>query len=104
VVGVTPFCIDFLNKKYNYHIRAFAPLVGVSEDPVCGTGNGCIASYIVKNGLIRCDKEIDIIGEQGDEVNRPGCVYVKVKKCDNDIEEIKIGGTAVTILEGEIRY
>lgn len=104
IIGITPFCLDTLDNKYSYHVRAIAPYVGVKEDPVCGTGNGCVSSYIIKNSLIRCDNEISLIGEQGNEVNRPGCVYAKVKKCDNDIEEIKIGGTAVTILEGNMIF
>jgi len=103
-VGVTPFCIDSLNKSYDYHIRAFAPLAGVSEDPVCGTGNGCVSSYIVKNGLIECGKAVNLIGEQGNEVDRPGCVYVNIKKNSGSIEEVKIGGTAVTILDGNMVF
>ncbi len=30
----------------NIEVRAFAPAFGVNEDPVCGSGNGCVAAFI----------------------------------------------------------
>lgn len=104
IIGITPFCLETLNKDYNYHMRAIAPFVGVAEDPVCGTGNGSVASYIIQNNLIKCDGNINLIGEEGQEVNRPGCVYVTISKQNNEISEIKIGGTAVTVLEGKMIF
>lgn len=38
------------------------------------------------------------------EVERPGCVYVNIKHSKEHISEVKVGGTAVTILEGEMRF
>lgn len=104
LIGITPFCIETLDEKYSYHLRAIAPLVGVAEDPVCGTGNGSVASYIIQNKLIKCNDTIDLIGEQGMEVDRPGCVYVSISKENDKISEVKIGGTAVTVLNGELIY
>jgi PhzF family phenazine biosynthesis protein len=102
VIGITPFCLETLNEKYNYHMRASAPIAGAVEDPVCGTGNGCVSSYIIHNKLIKCNKNVSLIGEEGQEVNRPGCAYVSISKQDDEIGEIKIGGTAVTVLDGNM--
>ncbi|MHB1394348.1 MAG: PhzF family phenazine biosynthesis protein [Clostridia bacterium] len=104
LIGTTPFCLEVLDKKYSYHMRAIAPFVGVAEDPVCGTGNGSVASYIIHNKLIECDGTIDLIGEEGQEAGRPGCVYVSISKKNGEIQQVKVGGTAVTILAGELRY
>jgi trans-2,3-dihydro-3-hydroxyanthranilate isomerase len=104
LIGITPFSIETLDEKYSYHLRAIAPLVGVAEDPVCGTGNGSVASYIIQNKLIECNDTIDLIGEEGMEVDRPGCVYVSISKENDEISEVKIGGTAVTVLNGELIY
>lgn len=104
IVGITPFCLETLNENYDYHMRAIAPLVGVAEDPVCGTGNGCVASYIIHNKLIECNEHINLVGEQGQEVNRPGCVYVTISKQNDEINEIKIGGAAVTVLDGKLVF
>lgn len=103
VVGITPFCLETVTEKYDYHMRASAPLAGVAEDPVCGTGNGCVASYIIHNQLMECNEKIDLIGEEGLEINRPGCAYVSISKENNEIREIKVGGTAVTVLDGTMR-
>jgi trans-2,3-dihydro-3-hydroxyanthranilate isomerase len=103
IVGITPFCLETLNPEYNYHLRAIAPFVGVAEDPVCGTGNGCVASYIVRNELVKCEDTINMIGEEGQEVNRPGCVYASISRDNGKISCVKIGGTAVTVLQGVIK-
>lgn len=103
VIGITPFCLETFNPMYNYHMRTFAPYVGVNEDPVCGTGNGCVSSYIVHNGLVSNSEEVKLIGEQGIEVGRPGCVHVNIKQKDGNIIATKAGGTAVTVLEGTMR-
>lgn len=104
LIGITPFCLEAIDQEYNYHMRAIAPFVGIAEDPVCGTGNGSVASYIIQNKLIECDKAIDLIGEEGQEVDRPGCVYVNISKQNGEIQRVKVGGRAVTVLEGELRY
>lgn len=104
LVGITPFCLETLDKNYSYHIRAIAPLVGIAEDPVCGTGNGCVASYIIHNNQIECKDNINLVGEEGMEVSRPGCVYVSISKENNEISEIKIGGSAVTVLDGKMTF
>lgn len=104
VVGITPFCLETLKDNNSYHMRAIAPFVGVAEDPVCGTGNGCVASYIVHYNLLECHGQINLIGEEGQEVDRPGCVYANISKENGVISEVKIGGNAVTILSGELTY
>jgi len=104
VVGFVPFCFETAQSNRSFHMRAFAPLVGVNEDPVCGTGNGCIAAYIAAQQLIAVNGEAVLIGEAGLEVGRPGCVHIIVSKQDDQISAIKVGGAAVTILEGEMRF
>jgi PhzF family phenazine biosynthesis protein len=104
LAGITPFCLDSINKTYNYHMRAIAPILGIAEDPVCGTGNGCVASYIAYNNLINFKNSINLIGEEGNEVDRPGSAYITIEKKDNIISRIKVGGTALTILEGNLTF
>ena len=70
---------------------------------MCGTGNGSVSSYIVHHGLISEDN-LSLVGEQGNFVHRPGKVYVEIQSNNDTITDIKIGGEATTILEGEIIY
>jgi PhzF family phenazine biosynthesis protein len=103
LVGITPFCMEAFDPGCSYHIRAIAPAVGIAEDPVCGTGNGCVASYIVHHRLVEQSENVSLIGEEGMEVQRPGSVYINIASKGTEIEAVEVGGTAVTVLEGEIR-
>lgn len=102
-VGISLFTIETFEKDSTYHIRSIAPYCGVAEDPVCGTGNGSVASYIVKHNLVEGDK-LSLVGEQGNFVNRPGKVYVEIEKTADEVTDIKIGGEATVVLEGQILY
>jgi len=50
------FTFDTIDEDSAYHARVFAPLYGVNEDPVTGTANGAVSSYLVKNGIIKKNK------------------------------------------------
>lgn len=102
-VGISLFTMETIDSDCTYHVRSIAPYCGVAEDPVCGTGNGSVSSYIVKHKLVD-GNDIFLVGEQGHFVDRPGKVYVEIKSKNNEVVEIKIGGEATTILEGEIIY
>lgn len=80
------FTFDTIESQSTYHARNFAPLLGIDEDPVTGTANGAVCSYLVSNKKID-DK--NLICEQGDIIGRPGRVFVQI---DNDI--VKVGGKA----------
>lgn len=103
IAGISLFSLETFDKDCSYHIRSIAPYCGVTEDPVCGTGNGCVSSYIVHNKIVQGNK-IYLVGEQGNFVNRPGKVYVEIESENDEIVDIKIGGEATAVLEGEIIF
>ena len=80
------FTFDTLDSNSLYHARNFAPVYGVNEDPVTGTANGAVCSYLLKNHIIK-DKKM--VCEQGDIVGRPGRVFVEIV---DDL--VKVGGRA----------
>lgn len=88
------FTFDTIEPDSLYHARNFAPFYGLNEDPVTGTANGAVCSYLLKNNIIQNKK---IICEQGDIIGRPGRVYVEIEK---DI--VKVGGRAKFVEEREI--
>ncbi len=103
--GIVSFCMEAYDEDCHYHSRTFAPYAGVDEDPVCGTGNACVASYIGRYNLIESSTEkLELVGEQGHEVGRPGRVYAEIIKGINGISGVRIGGHAVTVMEGEMRF
>jgi PhzF family phenazine biosynthesis protein len=79
------------------HVRSFAPAHNIPEDPVCGSGNICVAAYLRStNQLARFGNRY--VARQGMQLGRDGRVSVQV-----GAEEIRIGGRAVTTVEGTIR-
>ncbi|MFB6128342.1 MAG: PhzF family phenazine biosynthesis protein, partial [Halorhabdus sp.] len=91
--GLYAFTFDTLDQESTVHGRLFAPGVGVDEDPVTGTASGAVGAYLDRFGeidasTIRC--------EQGDFLDRPGRVRVRVD------DGVFVGGQAVTTLTGEI--
>ena len=85
------FTFDTIEKDSVYHARNFAPLYGVNEDPVTGTANGAVCSYLIKNKIIHENK---LLCEQGDVIGRPGRIFVEFK---NDL--VKVGGIAKIVEE-----
>ena len=104
LVGMIPFCFQTLDPEATLHMRAFAPFAGINEDPVCGTCNGCTGAYIAHHRLIEFEKETDLVSEAGYEVHRPGKVFVSLLREGSEVSRVKVGGSAVTILEGQMRF
>lgn len=92
--GITVFARD---RTGPLHVRSFAPILGVNEDPVCGSGNAAVAAYLMETGGIQ---EIgpEYIALQGMALGRAGEVFVRVRN-----GEIQIGGFAVTCVDGQMR-
>ncbi len=81
------------------HIRCFAPAVGVPEDPVTGSANAALPAYLAYHGMLDRVGRSYVAG-QGAEMGRDGRVFVRVL---DDTGRAEIGGSAVTVIEGEIR-
>lgn len=58
-----------------------------------------MASYLWRYGLLN---EPKFIAEQGHWMNRPGKAYVEVIGARDAIEGVKVGGQAVTVLNGTL--
>ena len=87
VGSIHVFTFDTINMDSLYHARNFAPLYGINEDPVTGTANGAVSSFLYHFDLI--DKDY-FICEQGDVIGKAGRVIVDLRN-----KMVKIGGKAV---------
>jgi trans-2,3-dihydro-3-hydroxyanthranilate isomerase len=72
------------------------------EDPVTGSAIGCIASYLVGEGVILAAPEATFAIEQGEEVGRRGKVTARVRVSGSAVTRVQVGGTAVHVGTGEI--
>lgn len=80
-------------------VRSFAPAAGIGEDPVCGSGNAAVGAFLADTGLLGRTGGT-YTSSQGREVGRDGAVTVHVT---DEGRVVEIGGSAVTVIEGEIR-
>ena len=70
------------------------------EDPATGSAAGCCASWMVAHGVAASDEQVMI--EQGLEMHRPSCIFVRAAKRDNQIINVRVGGNCVDVLRGEL--
>ena len=101
--GFAVVTTDSGDRDHDWHIRFFAPSLGVDEDPVTGSANGPMAAFLYYNGFLDSDKSyFTFKASQGRFLNRPGVVSVNMSVHNGDVTELQIGGQAVTVMEGSI--
>ena len=94
-VGVNVFGLHEAGGSTAVEVRSFAPACGIPEDPVCGSGNGCVAAMIRRHGILSVSA---YVATQGRCLGRDGKVQVEF---DAD-GTIWLGGNAVTCVDGAI--
>ncbi|MER3423114.1 MAG: phenazine biosynthesis protein, partial [Nitrospiraceae bacterium] len=104
VNGIMVFTTITVEALSAVHTRMFAPPIGVVEDPATGSASGALGAYLVKNGVVEVEPLTEIIAEQGYEIDRPSRIFIQVLSDDDAIQEVKVGGQAVMIIEGMLRF
>ena len=93
------FCLQGITDNGRTFARHFGTPPDAFEDPVTGSATGGMAAYLWHYGLIDQPK---FIAEQGHWMNRPGQASVEVVGSRENIETVKVGGSAVVVLRGEL--
>jgi trans-2,3-dihydro-3-hydroxyanthranilate isomerase len=93
------FCLGGVTPAGDTFARHFGVPPDTMEDPFTGSATGGMAAYLWRYGLI--DKAT-FVAEQGHWMDRPGQAMVEVVGPRDDIEAVKVGGAAVTVIRGEI--
>ena len=96
ITGVNVFGCYPDGAPAQLEVRSFAPGGGIPEDPVCGSGNGCVAALIRRDAILPA---LRYVATQGRCMGRDGRVEVQF---DPD-GAIWLGGHAVTCVEGMLR-
>jgi predicted PhzF superfamily epimerase YddE/YHI9 len=53
ITGVNVFGLYHVKSGADLEVRSFAPGDGILEDPVCGSGNGCVAALVRRDGVLK---------------------------------------------------
>ncbi|OHB61748.1 MAG: phenazine biosynthesis protein [Planctomycetes bacterium RBG_13_46_10] len=94
------FCPQTSCRENALRVRVFGDYYGVPEDPATGSGNGCLAGYLVKHRYFGTSK-IDIRVEQGHEIGRPSLLYLRAEEKSDHID-VSVGGKVIMIAEGKL--
>lgn len=96
--GAHLFCLEGATKAGDTFARHFVP-PGIPEDPFTGSATGGMAAYLWRYDLL---SKPNFVAEQGHWMNRPGEASVEVIGPRENIETVKVGGSAVTVVRGEL--
>ena len=93
------FCLQGITPDGKTFARHFGTPPDLMEDPFTGSATGGMAAYLWRYDLI---ENPAFIAEQGHWMGRPGQGTAEVIGPRDDIQTVKVGGSAVTVLRGEL--
>jgi len=93
------FCLGGATAAGDTYARHFGLPPDTMEDPFTGSATGGMAAYLWHYGLIASPR---FRAEQGHWLGRPGIAEVEVVGPPDAIETVRVGGTAITVLRGEL--
>ena len=102
VLGMLVFTLETSISEASVHARFFAPASGVPEDPATGSAAGALGVYLTSHKVFGLQNPISFTVEQGLEIHRPSMIHVSVQHEAGIPSLVKVGGEAVTILDGEL--
>jgi trans-2,3-dihydro-3-hydroxyanthranilate isomerase len=88
---------ETVDPKARLHARM---LFYNGEDPATGSAAGCCTAWMVAHGVAASDERVMI--EQGLEMHRPSCIFVRATKRDNQVVNVRVGGNCVEVLRGAV--
>jgi len=96
--NILVFCPETYNQKNDLNVRVFCDDFGFPEDPATGSGNGCLAAYLLKHNYFG-RKCIEYRVEQGYEIGRPSLLKVRARQ-EGENYEINVGGQVFLVARG----
>ena len=77
-----------------FEVRAFAPTIGIAEDPVTGSVNASLAQWLIGAGVAPAR----YVAAQGTRLGRAGRIHV----AQDGAGTTWVGGASVTCIEGQV--
>ena len=98
--AILVFSPETYNPSNNLNVRVFVDYFGIPEDPATGSGNGCLAGYLMKHQYFRTE-QLNIRVEQGYEIGRPSLLHLNGEVRDGKIA-VSVGGKVIPVAEGQL--
>ena len=101
--GFFVFTLDSALSGALTDCRMFAPGIGIPEDPVTGSGQGPLGSYLVRHELIPVVAgSATFLSTQGRVMGRPGLARVTVEAVGTSARRVWVGGRTRIAFEAEL--
>jgi trans-2,3-dihydro-3-hydroxyanthranilate isomerase len=84
-----------------YHVRMFAPAVGVPEDPATGSAAAAFAGYVASRSP-RESATLQLTVRQGTEMGRPSRLDVEVDTSSEGVRAVRVAGQSVLVASGTL--
>jgi len=95
------YCRQTIHNDSAFHARMFAPTMGIPEDPATGAAAAAFAGVVTRFDEPRDGLHSGII-EQGFEMGRPSNIFQELEIEAGKLCKVRIGGHAVSLMEGMI--
>ncbi|MCM3093583.1 MULTISPECIES: PhzF family phenazine biosynthesis protein [unclassified Cytobacillus] len=100
--SVHPFCLETYDSNADMHARHFSsPYSGTIEDAVTGTASGVMGAYYAKYIKTNLIEPLNLIVEQGHEIEKDGRIVVQVAK-NKESFDVQITGNAVYVKDFQV--
>lgn len=96
--SVHVFCVSQAMPPLTF-ARHFVPPPDIFEDPFTGSATGGMAAYLWRHGIIGSSC---LTAEQGHWMGRPGKAVAEVVGPRHDIAAVRVGGSAVATMRGDL--
>jgi len=93
------FSPETYSKDNDLNVRVLGLPDVIPEDPATGSGNGCLAAYLVKERYLGGDS-INLRVEQGYEINRRSLLLLRAQENPKGID-VNVGGKVQFVANGE---
>jgi trans-2,3-dihydro-3-hydroxyanthranilate isomerase len=70
------------------------------EDPATGSAAGCTAAWLARYGIVGSEQRVRI--QQGVEISRPSEIFVRAERQGDKVMNVRVGGNAVEVGEGQL--
>lgn len=91
-IGLHVFSLESSEETTTAFCRNFAPRYGIPEESATGSSSGALGCYLSQQGLLTPSDMHTLLFKQGDLLNAPSNIYVRLILKDKKITKVECGG------------
>ena len=102
---VNIFTMETVDKESTVTLLGFSAQPGSRQYAMAGTANGALGCYLVKNSVVEVPTgKVLLVAEQEFLRECSGKVTIEITVVKENISAVRVGGTAITVMDGIVRF